>query len=220
MSDPATPNKATRLERLRRESGMSLYEVGAIVGKSHTTIARYESDPRAGIKQPTLQALARVYKTTPEFIETGQSPESNIAIPDTNYVELPFFTHTAYGTFAANCLDDLPEDYTTMWVLRREGRDYRNARVLEVRGNSMAPRYPHGCCVAVRPVQDGDWQYATGVHAISLRNQMFIIKRITSNQNGILQLSSDSNGEVMTIELGDINCMWKVGEKVYEPGED
>jgi len=213
------PAKA-RLVKLREDASMSLYDVAEKVGKSHTTIHRYESDPKAAIKTDMLQELARVYKTTVDFILFGSHPESTISIPQTDYIELPFFNRTAYGTFAVNCLDSLPEEYETMWVLKREGRDYKDARILEIRGNSMAPKYSDRVCVAVRPVLDGDWQYATGVHAMSLRNGMFIIKRITSNKNGILDLTSDSNGEVMNIELGDILCMWKVGEKVYEPAEE
>lgn len=224
MSEPrnAEPaNKATRLEKLRKGLGLSLYEVADLIKKSHSTVARYESDPKAGIKPEVMRALARALKTSVEYIETGRHPESNAAVlPEAEYIEVPFFSQTAYGTFAANCLDSLPEEHDTMWVLKRAGRDYRGARSLEIRGNSMAPKFPHGCCVLVRPVQDGDWQYATGVHAISLRNEMFIIKRITSNENGQLVLTSDSNGETMRIELGDILCMWKVGEKVYEPAED
>ncbi|GAB3293999.1 helix-turn-helix domain-containing protein [Hymenobacter tenuis] len=209
-----------RLTQLREDASMSLYDVAEKVGKSHTTIHRYESDPKAGIKTDMLQELARVYKTTVAFILTGVHPDSTVTVPKADYIELPFFTRTAYGSFAVNCLDHLPDEYNTMWVLKREGRDYKDARILEIRGNSMAPKYGDRVCVAVRPVQEGDWQYATGVHAISLRNAMFIIKRITSNQNGVMELTSDSSGEKMNIELGDILCMWKVGEKVYEPAED
>ena len=209
-----------RLVKLREDASMSLYDVADKVGKSHTTIHRYESDPKANVKTDVLQELARVYKTTPAYILTGVHADSTVAIPESDYIELPFFTRTAYGSFAVNCLDQLPEEYETMWVLKREGRDYKNARVLEIRGNSMAPKYGDKVCVAVRAVTEGDWQYATGVHAISLRNGMFIIKRITSNQQGVLELTSDSNGEKMSAELGDILCMWKVGEKVYEPAED
>ncbi|MDF7810786.1 XRE family transcriptional regulator [Hymenobacter sp. YC55] len=219
--------QGSRLKELRERQGLAQANVADAVGLSTNTIWYYENQAQARIKPDMLEKLAKVLKTTPDYIRLGNqtAPTTNsfdtvAIIPDAQYVELPFFNRTAYGSFAVNCMDSLPEEYETMWVLKREGRDYSDARVLEIRGNSMAPRYADRVCVTVRPVQDGDWQYATGVHAMSLRNGMFIIKRITSNKNGNLELTSDSNGEVMTIELGDILCMWKVGEKVYEPAEE
>jgi transcriptional regulator with XRE-family HTH domain len=232
---PTLPNQAQRLAYLRRQSGMTLREVGDKVGLSHSRIDAYESEPTIRIKMDKLRQLADLYETTIEYIETGverkihltseeQEPATIISpqlADDTEeYETLPFVPFTAYGTFAESCHDKHYGDYATYKVLRRPGVDYKGAVVVEVRGNSMAPRYPDQSCHVVRPVTNGDWQYAMGVHCISLSNPMFVIKRIVSNTMGMLRLRSDANGEEITIELGDINCMWKVGEKVYEPAED
>lgn len=135
-------------------------------------------------------------------------------------VELPFVPYEAYGTFAGSCHDRNYGSFERRTVKRIAGKDYREAVLIKVRGNSMAPRYPEGSRYVVRPVSSGNWQYAQGVHAISLRNEMFLIKRIISNQAGLMVLSSDSTGEKMSIELGEINCMWKVGEADYMPEEE
>jgi transcriptional regulator with XRE-family HTH domain len=232
---PPLPNQAQRLAYLRRQSGMTLREVGDKIGLSHSRIDAYESEPTIRIKMDKLRLLADLYETTIEYIETGVerkmhlisevqevSPiiEKQLANDTEEYETLPFVPFSAYGTFAESCHDQYYGDYATYKVLRRPGIDYRGAVVVEVRGNSMAPRYPDQSCHVVRPVSNGDWQYAMGVHCISLRNPMFVIKRIISNTNGTIRLRSDANGEEIEIELGDINCMWKVGEKVYEPAED
>lgn len=232
---PALSNQAERLSYLRRQSGLTLREVGDKVGISHSRVRAYESDQNIRIKMDKLRMLSDLYETTIEYIETGierkmhlvSEPQDRQSLPareladDTEeYETLPFVPFSAYGTFGESCHDPHYEEYATYKVLRRPGMDYRGAVVIEVRGNSMAPRYPDQSCHVVRPVSNGDWQYAMGVHCISLRNPMFVIKRIVSNTNGLIRLRSDANGEEIQIELGDINCMWKVGEKVFEPAED
>jgi transcriptional regulator with XRE-family HTH domain len=228
-------NQATRLAELRRRSGLSLHQVADKLNKlspegarSHSAIQRYETNPNVQLRRPVLVALAKIYKTTPDYIERGAPTvplsESTAEIlgtkADMPYVTLPFVRPAAYATFSANCQDYNKDELETIQVLIRPGIDYQRAVVIEVRGNSMSPRYPDRSCYAVRPVTDGNWQYATGVHAISLRSAMFVFKRITRNKDGILTLTSDNGGDEMTVELGDILCMWKVGEAVFMPAED
>jgi phage repressor protein C with HTH and peptisase S24 domain len=232
---PALANQALRLAYLRRQSGLTLREVGDKVGLSHSRIDAYESDPGIRIKMEKLRQLADLYETTIEYIETGIERKMHLATEvqdaldnltaqlseeDEDHLTLPFVPFSAYGTFAESCHDRQYDDYATYKILRRPGIDYRGAVVIEVRGNSMSPRYPDQSCHVVRPVTSGDWQYATGVHCISLKSPMFVIKRIVSNSNNALRLRSDANGEEISIAIADINCMWKVGEKVYEPAED
>lgn len=232
---PAFANQALRLAYLRRQSGMTMREVGDKIGLSHSRIDAYESDHSIRIKMDKLRQLADLYETTIEYIETGverklqlvsEVPQASAPTADQlseekeEYETLLFVPFSAYGTFAESCHDKYYGEYATYKVLRRPGIDYKGAVVVEVRGNSMSPRYPDQSCHVVRPINDGDWQYAMGVHCVSLQNSMFVIKRIVSNTNGLLRLRSDANGEEIDIELGDINCMWKVGEKVFEPAED
>lgn len=234
MSAP-TSTQAIRLSDLRRKSGLSRDQVseklktfGLAASRTGVQIKRYEDDETIRIKLPVLIALAKVYRTTPDFIERGtanpiikpESAEILGTVADMIYVRLPFVQPSAYATFAANCQDYSREEFSTFRVLVRPGVEYTDAVVVEVRGNSMAPRYPDRSCYVVRPVSDGNWQYATGVHAVSLRSAMFLLKRITSNKDGILTLTSDNGGDAITVELGDILCMFKVGEAAYMPAED
>lgn len=233
----AAANQATRLASLRREAGLSQRDVAARIKKAGLSltdarISAYEKDDTIRIKMPVLRKLAEIYKTTVEYIETGKHPAPKPNQPGPNdtavlldprdfeFIELPFITPPAYGSFLNSCHEKSYGDFDTVRIIKQPGTDYKGAVVLEVRGNSMAPRYPDHSCHVVRSVSDGNWQHALGVHAISLRSEMFLIKRIVSNLNGVLKLRSDNNGEEMEIQLGDINCMWKVGESTYMPAED
>jgi len=228
-------NQASRLSALRRKAGLTrdqvaekLRQLDPKAARTGTQIMRYEDDETIRLKKPVLIALAKVYRTTPDYIEHGVETklplESNAEIlgtrEDLDYVTLPFIRPAAYGSFGANCQDYKEEEYETFKVLKRTGHDYKGAVVIEVRGNSMAPRYPDRSCYVVRPVSSGNWQYATGVHCVSLRSEMFVIKRITSNKEGVMMLTSDNGGQEIFVELGDILCMWKVGEAAYMPAED
>ncbi|MCA8829401.1 LexA family transcriptional regulator [Hymenobacter pini] len=223
--------RASRLIRLRDDADLTLEEAAAAIGMSRQTIYRYESDNKSKIRASVLEKLAKIYKTTVEYIETGRAATVKpapglldefmfIDQNDAEFIDLPFIEPKAYGTFSNSCHDRNYGDFATIRIQRRPGKDYTNAAVIEVRGNSMADRYPDRSQHVVRPVSDGNFQYATGVHALSLRSPAFLIKRIVSNVNGTIRLRSDSNGEEMEITLGDINCLWKVGESVYMPEEE
>jgi phage repressor protein C with HTH and peptisase S24 domain len=101
-----------------------------------------------------------------------------------------------------------------------EGVDYSKAVVIEVQGNSMAPKYTSGTRVLARPVSDGNWEHAVGVYAVALKNGMFIIKRIIQNNNKQLVLKSDNTGELLTVSIADINCMWKIAGILFQSTEE
>lgn len=138
-------------------------------------------------------------------------------------IELPFVPVAAHATFAENCYDSIRrEDFGTRKVMRIEDVDYRGVILIEIKGNSMGGRYSAGTIVMARPVPRERWHIASGVHAISIKNE-FIVKRIKDNGlsvDGKLLLHSDNQeyGSA-TVETEDIMCMWKVGEIVYAPAE-
>ncbi len=207
-------------------------EFARIAGFTNTHWSEYEGEKRR-FTHKHLQSLVNHFQDLSiHYLETGTGEPfretetvSNVEIlgtpEDLDYITLPFVPFTAYGSFISGCHEDRDmSQFSTFKVLRRPGKEYKNAVVIEVRGNSMAPRYPDQSCHVARRINDGNWQYATGVHALSLRSEMFVIKKITANINGVLTLTGTATGDTMSVELGDINCMWKVGEAVYMPEEE
>jgi hypothetical protein len=110
--------------------------------------------------------------------------------------------------------------YFSVSHLAIPGINYSEAVALEIQGNSMSPRYPDQSRHLLFPVEDDYWQYATGVHAIWLKNKKMFFKRIISNKAGVLVLSTDSNGEQTTIELTDIAALYKAGQAIHLPPEE
>jgi hypothetical protein len=207
-------------------------EFARIAGFTNTHWSEYEIEKRRFSHKHLTSLVNHFPDLSLQYLESGRgepfteltaaSTAEILGTPeDLDYLNLPFVPFTAYGSFISGCHEDRDmKDFGTYKVLRRAGKEYKNAVVIEVRGNSMAPRYPDQSCHVARRVSDGNWQYATGVHALSLRSEMFVIKKITSNINGVLTLTGTATGDTMSVELGDINCMWKVGEAVYMPEEE
>lgn len=57
-----------RLRTRRLELGLTLEEVGEAVGVTKATIQRYESGEIKNLKSTTIEKLAAILKTTPEYL--------------------------------------------------------------------------------------------------------------------------------------------------------
>jgi transcriptional regulator with XRE-family HTH domain len=220
-----------RLKELRERAGLTQTELGELVGLTRSAISNIEKG-KNGARQSTLTLLAEVLKASVEEILTnelqsqhptrGITQTTNSTTPSTENlagVNLPFITHAEFSLFAQQCASLQAESFPTLSFLPVPGHDYQDAVVLEIRGNSMAPRYPERARFVLRPIAQNDWSQAQGVHAIVTGN-VLRIKRIVSNLNSVLRLRSDANGEEMEVLLADVTCLWKVGEATYIPAED
>lgn len=67
-------NLCDRIKQRREELGLSLEEVGEKLGVHRSTVLRYESGGIKRIPPATIEKLARILKTTPEFL-TGWEGE-------------------------------------------------------------------------------------------------------------------------------------------------
>jgi transcriptional regulator with XRE-family HTH domain len=191
------------------------------------------SEGREGINEKVANALS-VVRSTSDAVSGARATwiKAVTGFEDT-YVEVPFVPPIDYE-FITTSYEDEIEGYIprygdgkstihfpTLSVLCRPGVDYSSAIVVVVRGNSMSPRYPDMSRYVLHGVNDKNaWQYATGVHGIMIGKKLLLIRRITSNTNGLLVLTSDSTGDQTTIALADVDWMWKVGQAVYMPAED
>jgi len=67
-------NQAARLKALRQKTGLNQQQVADKIGKSRPRIAIYETQPQVRIPADVLQKLAKLYRTTPDYIENGTAP--------------------------------------------------------------------------------------------------------------------------------------------------
>jgi transcriptional regulator with XRE-family HTH domain len=64
-------NQAARLKALRQKMGLNQQQVADKIGKSRPRIAIYETQPQVRIPADVLQKLAKLYRTTADYIENG-----------------------------------------------------------------------------------------------------------------------------------------------------
>jgi len=233
-------NRATRLAQLRQKAGLTLKEVAQQVGLSHGRIDAYESDSSIRIKPPVLEALARIYGTTVAYIEEGVVPETRsrgleISIVDVERyhqkqvqrIRIPIVPLSASATFLENVdgsfvfnWSELSNYDQELVVTEPNVRYDARTVIFRVVNYSMSPHFKPSCRLLCTWVMDGNWQYASGVHVLSLRTGMLVLKRIRRFENGQLLLGSDNPdyGD-MWVGLGEILAMWKAEHKTYEPVE-
>lgn len=126
------------------------------------------------LSEYAVQILEK-YTTTGGFLPRFDKSHANRKI----FLTLPLLAASALGGVFENCTPDMNNGSGEHYkVLKVDGVNYKNAFVVSIDGNSMEPCYSAGSKVIACPVADGNWQYALGVHAISLKTNMFLIKRI------------------------------------------
>ena len=237
-------DRAQRLRDLREDSGHTLEFVGSKIGKSFETVRRYENNPVTKIKPEILEILAKLYKTTPEYIKTGKHPvpmsvaaaehplgplmsdKSNARFAaHFDKKEMVYYRRLETGaraTFAESFMNDFDyKDLPLFPVIRMIG-DPDEGLVVDIDGDSMEPQLRSGMKVLVEELPNVDyWRDARpGVYVIIFKHH-FVIKRIKHNTlraTGKVLLESDNpEGGVEEIILDDIHGMWRVIRGVDVP---
>jgi transcriptional regulator with XRE-family HTH domain len=110
--------------------------------------------------------------------------------------------------------------WPTLSVLRLPGIDYKDARIITVGGNRMAPRYPDKSKHVIHPISDSALlKKATGVHAFLIEDRTIMLRYISSNIDGKAILR-DALGYENGIDLSSDISVWKVGQAVHMPPEE
>ncbi len=226
-----------RIEALRKHLNISDRKFAVLIGVSPAAIAKITK----GTSKPGFDVLDNILMKTkvsndwlmrdegPMFLDDRDilAEESGAKmvgrLSDMEIIELPMIDAKAAASFTDNIYQDLSQVATLKKypVLKVFGHSYENAYAMEIEGESMYPTYKPGTIVIVREVPNGRWEYATGVHAVSIKQNMFTIKRIIRNTNMVITLKADNSltPEEYNVQLADVLCMFKVGEIVYAPAE-
>lgn len=221
------------IHALRKQKGFTQGDLAEKVGVSRAAISQFELGDTTPSTE-TQKKLSDVLGFDLSNITDISSPpdEAN----DQN-IALSYYPISSYPALASACRiysddPDNPNRVTSniVHVLRLPSVDYFSASVIEINGNSMAPRYPHGSryvVTVVAPSKAG-LKLATGVHLFFLRGEPPFIRRIVSNKAGVLTLRADATGEEFELEidwleklyLDDRFSLYKVGQAVHMPAEE
>ncbi|MGI4871359.1 MAG: S24 family peptidase [Janthinobacterium lividum] len=100
-------------------------------------------------------------------------------------------------------------------------KEYAEALVADIDGDSMEPTIINGSKVVITPVQKGNWQYmSSGIYCV-IYSDNFVVKRVKNNtllETGLLMLHSDNpNGGSFPVKGEDIRAIWRVRWAAYVP---
>lgn len=153
---------AERLAYSRKQRNMTQKHLADAIGVTRVSISNIELGISSGVRAKTLFDIARVLKKNPEWLLDGKEPEDadvvkSIAEPAPFYPNVepgpaieqkcPLISWVQAGAFTA--IQEFPEqEYTYYPCPSRCGpRTY----ILEVRGDSMLPRFEEGDLIYVDP---------------------------------------------------------------------
>lgn len=126
----------------RKELDLTQKQIATAVGVSEATVSRWESGAISNMRRDKIALLARVLRTTPEFIMTGQSsiPAGFEPLPELAPVPL-------VGRIA--CGDPITAEENIEDIVSLPAA-WRADFALTCHGDSMEPRIHDGDIVAVR----------------------------------------------------------------------
>jgi repressor LexA len=227
------------LQTLRYRSGLTQQGVADKLGIPRSTLATYENDDQREIPYDIVKQLAKIYNTSEENIlksdsyplasKSGKKHFSNetskgdpawdnaknlTKLEDISIRNLPFLPVKARATFAEYYADSHLDSFTDMKVVYGyESKEYDNAVVIEIDGDSMEPQLRHGMEVLALPVNLADLEYKTsGVYAV-LYDTTFVVKRIAHNSpiDKRITLKSDNpTGGSFDVPYSRIRAMWHI----------
>jgi transcriptional regulator with XRE-family HTH domain len=216
--------------KLRKELKMTQAQLGEKVGVSGAAISQFEK----GLSKPSEESIYMLSEALGYNFRELWSQVSNPAEAGDEFEEIPFYPIGAYPILNSFIdTDIILSPHATPFrnklpVLSLPDVDYTRACVFEIKGNNMAPRYPHGSRYVIIEVSPKEMKYATGVHLFLRKERPPMLRRIISNKAGLLTLRSDATGEEHILELDElinpiypgIPQLYKLGQAVHMPPEE
>lgn len=184
-----------RLRELRRTKGLTLKEVGALVGVAESTMSLYES----GKRQPDyemLQTLAEFFGVSTDYL-LGRSDYSDIPAPTTKGKWIPVL-----GRVQAGIPIEAVEDILDYEEISNEMAKTGDFFALQVRGASMEPRIHEGDVLIVRKQDDAE----TGdVCVVMVNGDDATVKRIKKSPEGLFLIANNPAFEPMFFSNREID---------------
>lgn len=207
---------------LRKALELTQGVLGEKIGVSRAAISQFE----LGETLPSPTTLAKLSQVLAFDLAEIWQASPNPSTAEDEHRLLPFFPLAAYPSLVRFIDPALHIVLSRVPVLRLPGVNYEGAAVVELEGNSMAPRYPHGSRYLIHHVFE-DLRYATGVYLFILHQKKVLVRRIIANDGKTITLRADATGEEMSYTISELRKLrdnkqfyiLKVGQAVHMPPE-
>lgn len=180
---------ANRLRKLRKENGVSVDQVGEVLGKSGKTISAWE----VGNGEPKADDILKLAN----YFNVGFSAFYEGYEGFDEYAEVPLLGRIAAGT--AIEMDNVGDSFSIPRTMRDR---YPGCFLLIVTGESMNKILPNGCYALIRPCHEVIKDNAP--YAVCVNGYDATIKRVRKLNNGF-ELVPDSDDPTYTKQVFNYN---------------
>lgn len=191
----------------RKELGLTLEDVGNIVGVGKSTVKKWESGLISNMRRDKISLLAKALQIKPTQLIGGEPEpiESNVSeIFTSNIYSIPVFESAAAGFGAYACSDIC--DYIP--VVISNAYDAENFIAIKVKGDSMYPKIEDGDTIVVRK-QDSVESHSIAV--VMLNNEEAVVKKIVYGEDWIELRSINPEYKTRRFEGEDARQLRVVG---------
>lgn len=170
-----------KLKNKRKDLGLTMLEVAQKVGVSEATVSRWESGDIANMRRDKIVLLANALNVPPSFIMDSESESNGLVIP-------------VLGTVVAGIPLEAIEEIIDYEEITQEMANRGEHFALQIKGDSMEPKFSEGDVVIVRKQSDVD----NGDIAVILVNgNEATVKKIKKRPDGIMLVPTNLNYDVM-----------------------
>lgn len=170
-----------KLKNRRKDLGLTMLEVAQKVGVSEATVSRWESGDIANMRRDKIVLLANALNVPPSFIMESESEPNGIVIP-------------VLGTVVAGIPLEAIEEIIDYEEIPNDMANRGEHFALQIKGDSMEPKFSEGDVVIVRKQSDVD----NGDIAVVLVNgNEATVKKIKKRPDGIMLVPTNPNYDVM-----------------------
>lgn len=165
----------------RKELGLTLEEIGNIVGVGKSTVKKWESGLISNMRRDKISLLAKALQISPtKLIGEDSAPlESNISeIITTGIYNVPVFESVSAGFGAYACSDIC--DYIP--VVINNAYDAENFIAIKVKGDSMYPKIEDGDTIVVRKQDSVD---SHSIAVVMLDSEDAVVKKIVYGEDWV-----------------------------------
>lgn len=165
----------------RKELGLTLEDVGNIVGVGKSTVKKWESGLISNMRRDKISLLAKALQIKPTQLigEESEPIESNVSEIITNGIyNIPVFESAAAGFGAYACSDIC--DYIPIVI--SNAYDVENFIAIKVKGDSMYPKIEDGDIIVVRKQDNVD---SHSIAVVMLNDEEAVVKKIVYGEDWI-----------------------------------
>lgn len=194
-----------RIKERRIELDLTVDDVALALNKNRATIYRYESNEIEKLPTTVLEPLAKILRTTPQYLMGWEENPNNLKSPNITeeYVTFPVLGEIAAG-YESEAIEDWGGETVDIPVSYLKGRNKTDFFVLQVKGDSMYPLYHEGDKVLI--LRQTTLNYSGEIGAILYEESMATLKKVeyATGEDWLRMVPINPNHQPKMIEGADL----------------